>query len=246
MKKMINMLFLGFSVLIVLMIGAILLTNKPLPEGTAGPAAEALTDQMLEAINGDAWNDTRYIGWTFRNSHHYIWDKRYNLADIQYHDTRVLLNLNTLEGIVWNDQVKLAGKEKTDPLAKAWESWCNHSYWLNPIVKIRDEGTERKLVKLDDNRNALLVTYTKGGITPGDSYLWIPDSKGLPSTGHMWVKILPMKGLKSSLGDWIELPGGAKIPLSRKIGFVDIRISNVRSGSHHSDLGLEQDPFTDF
>ncbi len=59
---------------------------------------------------------------------------------------------------------------------------------------------ERRLVKTKTNKDALLVTYTSGGTTPGDSYLWHLDASGKPESYQMWVSILPIGGLEGYLG----------------------------------------------
>jgi hypothetical protein len=61
----------------------------------------------------------------------------------------------------------------------------------------------------------------------------------------MWVSILPVKGLKFDIVGWADVDG-ARIAVGHKIGSVEIDIEDIRSGDHHSDIGLERDPFTDF
>lgn len=229
----------------VVFIAGIIIVSKPLPEGEIGFEAEVLADSMLAAVNEPAWSSLRYLAWTHDGKQHYVWDKWYHLVEIRVDDMRILLNTKALDGRVWRNDVQLEDEEKRKWLERAWKYWCNDSFWLNPIIKLRDDGTVRKLVQLKTGEDALLVTYEEGGATPGDSYLWIIDDEGMPVACRMWVKILPVKGIWVTWDDWIDV-GGAQIATSHKIGPVSIEIGNVRTGDHHSDLGLDKDPFTDF
>jgi len=245
MKKALVIFLYALSGFAVLIIAVVIVSSRSLPHGKEGAQAEELTDKMLAAVNLPAWESLRYVKWTYRGKHAYVWDRWYNLAEIRFDDHRILLNLNTLEGRAWHFEEQLTGEQKRALLQRAWEYWCNDSFWFNPIVKLRDEGTVRKTVDLGDEGMGLLVTFMEGGVTPGDSYLWILDEEGLPTAWRIWVSSLPVKGLRLSWEKWIEIEG-AKIAQSHRIGPLEIKLSNVGSGDHHSDLGLANDPFTDF
>jgi hypothetical protein len=245
MKRVLNIFLYSVSFIIVVAIASVVVLNKPLPYGEEGAKAEMLADSLMAAVNIPAWESLRYVRFSFRGEHHYVWDRWYNLAEIRFDDTRVLLNLNTLEGKAWRYEDSLEGSEKRDVLQRAWEFWCNDSFWLNPIAKLRDDGTVRKYVRMDDDRDGLLVTYTAGGVTPGDSYLWMLGEGGLPYECRMWVSALPIKGLSFTWEDWVNLEG-AMVATQHKLGPVNVIIDEALSGDHHSDIGLEYDPFTDF
>ena len=105
----------------------------------------------------------------------------------------------------------------------------NDSFWLVAPYKVFDKGTERRLVTLENNKKALLVTYTSGGSTPGDSYLWHLDKDGKPTNFQMWVDILPIDGLTATWNNWITTDSGAQLPNFHKLGFfgfeINLRIS---------------------
>jgi hypothetical protein len=98
---------------------------------------------------------------------------------------------------------------------------------------------------MSDSSKALLVTYTKGGISPGDSYLWLINEDFMPAAWRMWARILPVRGLKATWDKWSMIED---VPIStqHRIGPYRIMIKNLRSGTHHNDIGLERDPFVDF
>ena len=85
----------------VLLIATVIILNKPIPEGKTGQCAETITDSMLTVVHIDAWESIRFLRWTLGGRHYYVWDRWYNLAEIRWHNKRVLLSLNTLEGKAW-------------------------------------------------------------------------------------------------------------------------------------------------
>jgi hypothetical protein len=51
---------------------------------------------------------------------------------------------------------------------------------------------------MQDNQEALLITYASGGSTPGDSYMWFVDQNYRPKAWRMWVSIIPVGGLETT------------------------------------------------
>jgi hypothetical protein len=134
-------------------------------------------------------------------------------------------------------------------LRTAYAYWINDSFWLNPVVKLFDPGVERSLVELDDGRNALLVSYTSGGVTPGDAYLWIPGPGDLPEAWRMWVQIIPIGGIETTWEGWTELSTGAKISTQhRGWGRLMTFITDVQGAETLEALGVDVtlfDPLSD-
>ena len=69
--------------------------NEDLPLGTSGPQADALANKMLTALDYNAYQTTNYLEWTFRNKHHYKWDKANNTCQVYWKYYRVDLDLKT-------------------------------------------------------------------------------------------------------------------------------------------------------
>ena len=233
------------ALLIFLLIGvfALWFIHTPLPKGTPGPRAEALADEMLEAIGYHAWVDIPLVAWTFRGTNHYVWDKDLHVAQVKWDDLEVVLDLSTQEGRAWQSGAPLTGDEAQSAIDKAYASWCNDSFWLNAPAKVRDGGTERSLVTLDGGREALLVKYHSGGVTPGDAYLWVPGADGLPEYFQMWVSIIPVGGIKATWEDW-EVHDGALIARTPKLGPAEVTVDNVRTGRSPVDFNLPEDYFS--
>ena len=94
--------------------------------------------------------------------------------------------------------------------------------------KVFDKGVERRLIKTSNNRDALLVTYTSGGSTPGDSYLWLLDNNGKPTAFKMWTSLLPIDGLEASWSDWTTTESGAQLPTFHKLMVLGLEIDGVK------------------
>lgn len=204
--------------------------NEPLPDGIEGKAADILAEKMLDALDYEAYDETDYIEFTFKNSHRYQWNKAEKTCKVFWKSFRVELDLlNPENSKVFVAQQEYNGKEKQDYIQKAESYFNNDSFWLVAPYKVFDDGTKRRLVKTDDGREALLVTYTSGGTTPGDSYLWHLDSKGMPSSFQMWVDILPIDGLEASWKDWTTTKTGVKLPTFHELLVLGIEISNIKT-----------------
>lgn len=220
--------------IILILLAWIILVSEDLPEGKTGMEAERLADKMLTAIDHDAWERTGAIQWDFGGRHQHLWDRTRHLAEVRWDDYVVLIDINDRKGLV---QQGYSGDDKEEIAAlclKAWKYWANDSFWLNPISKIRDGGTTRSIVDYEEEQG-LLITYNQGGVTPGDSYLWLLDEYGLPYKWKMWVSIIPVGGISTSWDKWIKLPTGAMISTSHK-NLVELKISDVKGASTLREL----------
>jgi hypothetical protein len=202
--------------------------NEDLPTGTQGENADALAYSMLEALNYEAYEETNIIEWTFKKRHHYVWKKHKNICEVYWKEYKVILDLN----IISNSKVYIHGfiieSELADALIeKAVNYFNNDSFWLVAPYKVFDEGVERRLVKTDAKNNALLVTYTAGGSTPGDSYLWLLDDSNKPKAFKMWTSILPIDGLEASWSDWTTTESGAQLPTFHKLLVLGLEIEDI-------------------
>lgn len=237
------------GIIVAFLIGALfivgIISNKPKPTGELGPKAEALANKMLKAIDAEAWDSTRYVGWTFRGSNHYAWDRENDLIDVQWANHRVLLHSQTREGIAWTDDNQLDGPDAEKLVQTGVSYFFNDSFWLLAFTKLFDPGTERSVVSLKDGTDGLMITYKTGGVTPGDSYLWIMDKDGKPKSWRMWVNVLPIGGLEFTWENWKQLPTGAWVAQDHKNKLANVGITNIRGGMTINELELNHDPFAE-
>ena len=237
---------LATLVLVLLVAGfsACALLSKPRPDGETGPRADALARSIETVINKEAWARTGAVRWYFGGRNRHVWDRTRMLSRVEWGgDKRVLLNLTTKNGLAFVGDKQVSGSQEQKLLAKAYAHWINDSFWLNPLVKLFDDGVERKLVQEPDGTQALLITYGGGGLTPGDAYLWLLDGNGRPRAWRMWVSILPIKGIESSWAGWIALPTGAWVASEHRTPLFPLRLSDIAGASTLAELEPGADPF---
>ena len=243
--KILKYLFIG---IIVFLLGLFLVLrigyHEQRPTVQEGQNANALANQLYEAINKEAWDTLRYVSWTFRGENHYVWDKENNVALVQWDNIKVHLDPNQVSGRAFKDEVEQSDKDASKLVDKAWSNWCNDMFWLAAPFKINDPGTSLSVATDNEGQQGLLVTYESGGVTPGDSYLWFLDDTGLPTGYKMWVKIIPVGGVYTSWESWKEVEGGAKIAQVHQgnIKALRIEITNLQAGDSWSDLGYQSSP----
>ncbi len=203
--------------------------NEDIPYGVKGAKAETLAIKMLDALNYEAYKKTNYIEWTFKNRHHYQWEKDKNICTVYWKDYKVTLHLNDIKNSkAYVHSFIVTGETRKELLEKAINYFNNDSFWLVAPYKIFDKGTERRLVILENGDEALLVIYTSGGSTPGDSYLWVLEDNGKPKSFKMWTSLLPFDGLEASWSHWITTESGAQLPTFHKLLFLGLEIRDVK------------------
>lgn len=210
---------LKWIVIVLIILGLIgfigyFIIDQDLPQGEKGEKAEQLADKMLEAVNDSAWQEIAVVKWNLGGGRDLVWDKERHWAKVSWDNYDVLIKLDSKTGVAFAKGKQVERDEVLNKLLNdAYEIWANDSFWLNPITKVRDAGTERRYVnQKDENLDGLLITYKSGGVTPGDSYLWLIDKKtGMPEYVKMWVQIIPVGGVKFSWENWHTTSGGAKI-----------------------------------
>jgi hypothetical protein len=187
--------------------------NEELPTGTRGKSADILATRMLNALNHDAYKATDYIEFTFKKRHHFKWNKAENTCEVYWKNIKVNLDLtNHDKSKVFLNDTEYKQDDAHDYIHKAESYFNNDTFWLVAPYKVFDKGVERKLVKTKNGKVALLVTYTSGGSTPGDSYLWHFNDNGKPKSFQLWVDILPIDGLEASWTEWTTTGPNAQLP----------------------------------
>ncbi len=196
--------------------------------GKKGKDADALATKMLQAMNSEAYKSTEVLEWSFRNEHHYKWFKNQNKVRVSWGKNKV--ELNTISPS--KSRVFIDNQEVDNPtlIATATAYFNNDSFWLVAPYKVFDAGTERRIVK-HQGKDALLITYTSGGTTPGDSYLWILGESGLPISFKMWTQIIPIGGIEASWSSLKTTESGILLPISHTLSLFGMKLpmGNVKS-----------------
>lgn len=203
--------------------------NEELPTGIEGEKADTLAYNMLEALNYEAYKNTNSIEWTFKKRHHYNWNKSKNTCIVYWKEYKVFLDLkNNSKSKVYIHGFIIDSDLSDKIIEKAVKYFNNDSFWLVAPYKVFDKGVERRIVKTKNNKEALLVTFTSGGSTPGDSYLWLLDNNYKPTAFKMWTSILPIDGLEASWSDWTTTESGAQLPTFHKLLVLGLEITDIK------------------
>ncbi len=214
------------GVVVVIIIAAGIIISKQLPEGYDQERADEVAHNILARVDSSAWRETQYFSWELFG-HQYVWDQTNNYASIRWDDIEVLMVLDSIDGIAMQGGEEVLGDEKQKILDKAWSFWTNDSFWFMAYTKLFDTGTIREMVKID-GRECLKVTYTTGGTTPGDSYVWHYDEEYLPEAFQMWVSVLPVNGIKVRWAEWHQTETGVWVAGFRGRGDLGFEVKNIR------------------
>jgi len=241
--KIIGIVLLALALIVA---ASLLIFSEKEPVGTQPREADEIAQAMLESVNNEAWENTRFVTWTFVNRNHYLWDKDNDLVQVVWGNNEVVFYTKDYQsGIAKVKGATVEGKKRQKLLDRAWGFFCNDSFWLNPVTKAFDEGTTRTLVTLKDGREGLKVKYESGGVTPGDAYVWILDENHHPIAWKMWVKIIPIGGLEVGWDKWEQLPTGADVCTYHK-GLISLELTNVQGGTTLESVGVKGNPFLGF
>ncbi len=202
--------------------------NEDLPVTKHTEQADELARKMLTALNIEAYDATNYLEWTFKRRHHFKWNKKENTCEVNWKEYKVDLDLdNPSKSITYIHNFRIENEKSVELIDTAIKYFNNDSFWLVSPYKVFDKGVKRSIIK-QDNKDALLVTYSSGGNTPGDSYLWILDDNHKPVKFKMWVDVLPIGGLEASWSDWKTTESGAELPTHHKLLFMGLNMGDVK------------------
>lgn len=224
MKKFFKVLGSILGLLIIAVLIFYFVKNESLPTGVKGKEADELAKKMLSAMNYEAFKTTEVLEWSFRGKHFYTWKKQEGKVAVSWDEHKITLDLN--------DPSKSSGGTPEN-IQTALDYFNNDSFWLIAPYKVFDEGTERSIVQ-QDGKDALLVTYTSGGSTPGDSYLWSLDSNYMPTSYKMWVKIIPIGGVSATWNNLTVTPSGIKLPTKHQLSLFGMELDMGAATSYNS------------
>jgi hypothetical protein len=166
------------------------------------PTADSVARRAMDMLAGPAWDDARYIGFTFnveregKNVASWVqgWD-RYTGDYLvsgktrEGDDVRVVMNVNTKEGKAWKNGQPVA--DPKDLLTLGYRRFINDTYWLLMGFKAFDPGVTREYAgeKTDAAGriyDVVRLSFDKVGLTPGDVYwMWVNRDTGLVEQWHM-------------------------------------------------------------
>lgn len=256
-------IILAIGVLLVVLLAGgwalVAVLSKPLPKGEAGARADELARSIERAIDKEAWERTGAVKWIFNGQNRHLWDRQRSLDRVIWDDVYVLCDLSKQTGVAFRRRQRVTGAAERKLVAKAYASWINDSFWLNPLTKLFDAGVTRSVIEPTAGQNprtpALLLSYGGGGLTPGDSYLWLlPEPSDGAATGsalsrprawRMWVSVIPIKGVENSWDGWIQLATGAWVATHHQVPGTSLKLdlTEVAGAATLKELVPGPDPF---
>ena len=182
-----SLFLISYSLLLITCTGPRGFVNKQVPNTPASgfdlansdKHAVDLADSVMLASGGRyAWDQTRFIRWTFLGKRELVWDKWQNKVRIDFidRDLKIRLNMNDMTG-----SVKMGGIVQTNPdtikkyLARGKSIWINDSYWLVMPFKLKDSGVTLKYKgskksNLGIDCEVIGLTFKNVGDTPQNRY----------------------------------------------------------------------------
>ncbi len=143
--------------------------------GSDSRAVEIADDVMSSMGGRSAWDQTRYLSWSFFADDQ-IWDKWTGRFRWQRDSTVVLMNLESRHGDAWQNGLHVTDTRGRDSLLlQAYRNWINSSYWLLMPYKLKDSGVTLRYEGagiMEDGRAAevLSLTFKDVGMTPDNRY----------------------------------------------------------------------------
>lgn len=188
-----------------LIISALVLLSTFAAYGQAaatGLTADAVAQRAIDVLAGPAWNDARYLAFTFNverdgqilASYRQQWDRfsgDYAVSgrNREGEDVRVVMNVNTKQGRAWKNGQAVADPAKL--LTFGYSRFINDTYWLLMGLKSFDPGVTRTYEGEKTNacgavHDVVRFSFANVGLTPGDVYwMWVNRRTGLIDEWHM-------------------------------------------------------------
>lgn len=194
-------------------------------EAGSDAKAIAIADEVMEANGGrEAWDNTRYIAWSFFGRDNLVWDKWTGNVRIDAGNGMTLLtNINDETGNAYMEGKQVMDADSTANLMQRAKSiWINHSYWLVMPYKLKDSGVTLKYVgeeATQDGRMAdkLNLTFEGVGRTPQNMYhVWVDKETKLVS---QWAYYANTEAEEPRfVNPWVEYNKHGNIMLSASRG----------------------------
>lgn len=205
----------------------VVILSDDLPEGKLNSKATVILNQMRKASGYDKWQkETSAIEFTFAEKNKHFYDKKRGYIEVIWDNYQVQIDKKTMKGIVFENNEPVTDTSKTKNIIdKAWAKFINDMFWFNPLFQVFGPGAKHYYI----DENNIKVTFLSGGVTPGDSYVFEKDERGLLKNMRMWVSIIPVKGAVASYDNYVTTDNGIKVATEHQIFFFNIRLTEIKS-----------------
>lgn len=154
--------------------------------------AIAIADQVMEAMGGrKAWDQTRFIRFTFFGRRHLIWDRHGKRARIEVPGDSLVYLYSYAQGDQATTYKNGEPVTEADSILKYTEQarriWINDTYWLVMPYKLKDSGVTLKYLGEENigqdgvvECDVLELTFASVGVTPQNKYhVWVDTQEHL-------------------------------------------------------------------
>ena len=222
----------------------ILALREPIPKGIeSGRDADDLARSVQLALYYEVgWERSQFIEWSFAGREH-LWDRQRGFVRTKWDETTVLFRISGSRAHVTRRGSVVTGAQAYEISERAYEYWVNDSFWLYPARTFFDPGVERGIIKdPQGRRHQLLISYQKGGLSPGDSYLFDLDETRRPVGWRIWNQTLPIGGLYIPWSGMERLASGLWISTEHDLLGLALKLK-ARSASLSIEELVSPDPF---
>lgn len=243
--KLIKILFVILILCAGLAIGWLFMMKGTQPtEGAEGELADSYARMIQSAVNRDAWAQTGALSWSVFQRQ-YLWDLRRGLVRVKTPEYIVYFSVSrkyqaatTLKGKT------IAGGLGDQIIEEGYRFWLRDRFILEPTQSFFDAGVRRFLVNKETKDESLFLNYTSGGVSPGDSYQWRVNEKGMPQGVRVWSNEMSLlKGVELLFTGWRKLKTGLKVSTRRTFGPMTIELQVQAEFSLKQMMGNSKDPF---
>jgi plasmid maintenance system killer protein len=188
--------------------------------------AIVIADSVMKACGGrHAWDQTRYIRWTFFNRRQLIWDKTQERVRIDFTDgsLKIRLNLKDMTGKAFENGIEVTHPDSLKKILDKGKSiWINDSYWIVMPFKLKDSGVTLKYLGKKNNYinaecDVLELTFKAVGDTPNNKYnVYVNPSSHMITQWDYYAKSTDEKPAFSM--PWSDYKGIGNIMLATSRG----------------------------
>ena len=236
-----SMYFMQRKIYLCLILLSLISNCANIPKGVSGDQANKLKKSVMKAMRYKAFKEkTAAVSFGFSGRHEHFWDKSRSLSEVKWGDIVVMFHTRSFRGIAYKNGVKVNNENELASYIKdAHKKFINDTYWLNPAFHFNSPGVIPKYVAKDK----LLITYSSGGVTPGDSYLFTLDKNFRILEMKMWVDVIPIPGLTAKFENYITTSTRFITAQHHYIGPLNVKLENLKAYGEYP--GDAEDRFKD-
>src|SRR5680860_1123297 len=97
-------------------------SDGPNSSDTKPETADEVAHAIEKAIHKQDWDQTKWVHWIFPGPREHLWDQERGFAEIKWNNYRAVINLNSKEGRVYENDQLIDGTKKDSLMQKNWSA----------------------------------------------------------------------------------------------------------------------------